>query len=108
MTNTNQNKIHKSANECQTMIDVRKEVDYLDILLVELLAKRQSYMDAAARIKGSRDLVRDNARVEEVVSNVKKAAKENGLSINIAEPVWRCLIEQSIQYEFNSYDKQHS
>lgn len=90
---------------CQTMIDVRKGVDALDRQLVALLAERQRYMDAAARIKQDRETVRDNARVEEVVSRVKAAAREAGLSEAIAEPVWRTLIEQCIRYEFGVWDR---
>lgn len=89
---------------CTTMTEVRQGVDALDRALVTLLAERQRYMDAAARIKGERGLVRDNARVEEVVSRVKAAAVAAGLSPDIAEPVWRTLIEQCIDYELKKWD----
>ena len=90
--------------ECLTMIEVRQGVDALDGLLVDVLAERQRYMDAAARIKGERHAVRDNARVEEVVAKVKAAARAAGLSEDIAEPVWRTLIERCIAYEFGVWD----
>lgn len=90
--------------ECQTMTDVRYEVDRLDRALVKLIAERQSYMDAAARIKGDRDTVRDPARIEDVVSKVLAEAKRQGLSASIAEPVWRTMIEQCIQHEFRIWD----
>jgi isochorismate pyruvate lyase len=72
--------------------------------LVEVLAERQRYMDAAARIKTDRHAVRDNPRVEDVVAKVKAAAREAGLSEAIAEPVWRTLIERCIAYEFDVWD----
>ena len=93
-----------TAETAQTMSDVRYEVDRLDRVLVEILAERQTFMDAAARIKPEREAVRDEPRIEQVVSNVLKACKEYGLAPEIAEPVWRLLIEQSIAYEFKSYD----
>ena len=43
-------------------------------------------------------------RVEEVVTRVKAAAREAGLSEAIAEPVWRTLIERCIAYEFDVWD----
>jgi len=52
-----------TAATCQTMADVRYEIDRLDRVLVALIAERQSFMDAAARIKGHRGLVRDEARM---------------------------------------------
>jgi len=89
---------------CSTMSDVRLGVDALDRDLVNLLAVRQRYMDAAARIKPTRGAVRDNDRVEDVVTKVKAAAREVGLSEAIAEPVWRTLIECCINYEFGRWD----
>jgi isochorismate pyruvate lyase len=91
--------------DCTTMTEVRKGVDALDQLLVEVLAERQRYMDAAARIKQDREAVRDNARIEDVVAKVKAAARDAGLSEEIAEPVWRLLIERCIAHEFGVWDR---
>ena len=91
--------------DCTTMAEVRQGVDAIDRMLVELLAERQGYMDAAARIKTDRGVVRDVARIEEVVAKVKAAACEAGLSEAIAEPVWRTLIDRCIAYEFGVWDR---
>ena len=93
-----------APTDCQTMGEVRQGVDALDRLLVEVLAERQRYMDAAARIKADRHAVRDPARIEDVVAKVKAAARDAGLSEEIAEPVWRTLIERCIAYEFGVWD----
>lgn len=90
--------------DCATMADVRQGVDALDRALVVLLAERQRYMDAAARIKTDRAAVRDTARIEDVVAKVKAAAREAGLSEAIAEPVWRTLVDCCIAYEFDRWD----
>ncbi|KCZ53017.1 hypothetical protein HY2_00400 [Hyphomonas pacifica] len=86
------------------MEQVRYEIDRIDRLLVEILAERQSFMDAAARIKGDRSIVHDRPRIEDVVEKVKAACTGAGLSLAIAEPVWRTLIDRCIAYEFASYD----
>ena len=91
--------------DCQTMLDVRQGVDALDRALVALLTERQGYMAAAARIKADRSKVFDRARIEDVVTKVKAAARETGLSESIAEPVWRTLIDRCIAYEYASWDK---
>lgn len=90
---------------CQTMSEVRQGVDALDRALVALLAERQRYMDAAARIKPDRDAVHDDARIEDVVAKVLTAAQAQGLSSDIAEPVWRLLIDRCIAHEFAAYDR---
>ena len=86
------------------MAEVRAGVDELDRELVKLLVVRQGFMNAAARIKPNREAVRDEPRVEEVVSNVLREAKARGLSAKIAEPVWRELIERCIAHEFGEWD----
>ncbi|MCA8903146.1 MAG: chorismate mutase [Hyphomonas sp.] len=93
-----------TADTAESMAEVRYEIDRIDRLLVEILAERQSFMDAAARIKGDRKVVHDRARIEDVVAKVKAAAEAAGLSAAIAEPVWRTLIDRCIAYEFESYD----
>lgn len=94
-----------TAETAETMADVRHEVDRIDRLLVALLAERQSFMDAAARIKGPRHAVHDRPRIEDVVSKVKAEANRQGLSLAIAAPVWRTLIDRCIAYEFESFDR---
>jgi isochorismate pyruvate lyase len=93
---------------CETMAEVRDGVDRMDRALAALIAERARYMEAAARIKPSRGVVRDEARIEDVVAKVKAAARTVGLPEEIAEPVWRELVEQSIRYEFTVWDKTRS
>ncbi len=92
------------AVKCETMTDVRREIDRLDRELVTLLAERQCYIEQAGQIKASRDKVRDVPRIEDVIAKVLAAAKEAGLSPAMAEPVWRLLIEKSIEHEYVEFD----
>jgi isochorismate pyruvate lyase len=91
--------------DCTTMKEVRAGVDAVDELLVPLIAKRQGYMDAAARIKPDRGLVRDEARIAEVIAHVKAVGAKHGLSDDIAEAVWRAMIEACIAHEFVEFDR---
>ena len=90
---------------CETMIEVRHGVDALDRALVALLAERQRYMDAAARIKPDRDAVHDDARIEDVVAKVRRAAEDAAYPPEIAEALWRELIARSITHEFEHFDR---
>jgi len=89
---------------CRDMKDVRAGVDEIDRMLVALITRRQGYMNAAARIKQSRGAVRDEARIQQVLSNVKAEAERSGLSWSIAEPVWRTMMERCIAHEFDVWD----
>ena len=97
-----------APEDCGSMAEVRQGVDALDRALVTLLAERQRYMDAAARIKPDRDAVFDQARIDDVVAKVLVAAEAHRLSPDIAEPVWRLLIDRCIAHEFATYDRTRS
>ena len=94
----------RAPTDCTTMAEVRQGVDALDRALVALMAERQRYMDAAARIKTDRAAVLDRARIEDVVAKVRAEARAAGLSEDIAEPVWRTLVDRCIAYEFERWD----
>ncbi len=90
---------------CETMRDVRAGVDEIDRALVVLIARRQGYMDAAARIKPNRAVVRDEARIQQVLDNVRAEAEAEGLSWANSEPVWRLMMERCIAHEFEEFDR---
>ena len=81
------------------MAEVREEIDRLDRILVQLIAERQGYIEAAARIKPRADEVRLPWRIEDVVAKVLAEASKQGLSKRIAEPVWREMIDRCIEHE---------
>lgn len=89
---------------CHSMTELRAAIDALDARLVAMLALRQTYIERAAVLKSDRGTVRDTPRVEEVVRNVVAEAARQGLSPEIAETVWRSLIEASIAHEFKAFD----
>lgn len=87
------------ARDCRDMAEVRAEIDRVDRLLVALVAERQAYIEAAARLKDREEDVRLEWRIEDVVAKVLAAADAAGLSKRIAEPVWRELIDRCIAHE---------
>jgi isochorismate pyruvate lyase len=91
--------------DCQTMIDVREGVDALDRELVALLARRFGYMRAAARIKPSRDAVRDEARKASVIAAAVAEAEAHGIPGDVIADIWERLVEGSIAYEFGEWDR---
>ena len=90
---------------CPEMTDIRNQIDALDKRLVALLADRQKLISAAGRVKPNRDTVRDEARIEEVIKLVLAEAERAGLARQIAEPLWRQLIESSIAHEYEVFDE---
>ena len=98
----------KSPEDCQTMAEVRDGVDATDRELVALLDRRFGYMRAAARIKQSRDAVRDEGRKAAVIDAARADAEARGLPGNVIEDLWERLVEGSIAYELVEWDRTRS
>lgn len=94
-----------NPEDCTTMPEVRAGVDALDIDLVALLAKRFGYMRAAARIKPSRDAVRDEGRKASVIAAAVAEADARGVPSDVVGDIWERLVEGSIAYEFTEWDR---
>lgn len=94
-----------SPEDCTTMTEVRAGVDALDRELVALLARRFGYMRAAARIKPSRDAVRDEARKASVIAAAVAEAQAQGIPADVVGDIWERLVEGSIAYEFGEWDR---
>lgn len=99
------NDIPLNPADCTTMAEVRVGVDALDRELVALLATRFGYMRAAARIKQSRDAVRDEARKASVIAAAVAQAEANGIPGDVVGDIWERLVEGSIAYEFGEWDR---
>jgi isochorismate pyruvate lyase len=90
----------KAPKDCTTMADLRAEIDRIDLALVRLFAERACYIDRAIELKAGLDLpARIEARVEQVVQNVRAHASANGLPPDLVEKLWRRLIDWSIARE---------
>ena len=91
--------------DCQTMPEVRAGIDEIDRRMVELVARRFRFMDAAARIKPDRGAVRDEDRKAEVLAKVDRAAADAGVDRALMARIYEELIERSIAYEFVEFDR---
>ena len=82
------------------MAELRAEIDRIDAGLVDLLAERITYIDRAAELKPALGLpARIDDRVEEVVAKVRASAVARGVDPDLAEALWRRLIDWSIARE---------
>ncbi len=79
---------------------LRAQIDALDARLIALLAERSALIDRAAQIKSREGLpARIDVRVEEVTANARRLAGEQGLDPDLAEQLWRAMMEHFIAQE---------
>ena len=86
--------------DCNSMDELRHQIDKLDVKIIELLANRSEFIDRATELKKSNGMpARIPERIESVVSKARNAAEELDLDADLVEKIWRILIDWSIQRE---------
>ena len=86
--------------DCNSMDELRHQIDKLDVKIIELLANRSEFIDRATELKKSNGMpARIPERIETVVSNSRNAAEDLDLDADLVEKIWRILINWSIQRE---------
>ena len=62
-------------------------------------------MCTLALVKPKRNQVRDKARIDEVIALIRREAQKANYPEDMAEVIWKNIIELSIDYEYDAYDK---
>lgn len=90
----------KPPESCQSMDEVRTEIDRIDLGLVDLLAERWAYVDRMWELKRSEAAAANVPwRNREVIEKVRERAFSGGLPPEMAEALWRQIIGWGIQYQ---------
>ena len=84
---------------CNSLEDVRANIDRIDRQMVALLAERGGYVAQAARFKKTTDDVKAPQRVEQVISKVLSLSSELGANPSVTEAVYRAMIAAFINAE---------
>lgn len=89
----------RAAIDCQSMDEVRLEIDRLDKRLVGLIAERFKYVDRAWQLKSNPEEATVPWRIQQVIERVRAHAEEHNVPPALTEALWRQMIGWFIQYE---------
>ena len=85
--------------KCNSLAEVRQQIDQIDRALIELIAARQVYVDQAVVFKSSRAEAPAPQRVEQVIAKVRKQAAQQGTDPDLIEQIYREMIQHFIRRE---------
>jgi isochorismate pyruvate lyase len=85
--------------ECNSIEEVRSNIDRIDRQIVTLLAQRGTYVKQAARFKKTTTDVKAPQRVEQVITKVVTLSVELGANPTVTEQVYRSMIAGFINAE---------
>lgn len=89
------------------MAQVRQAIDSLDQQLIATLAERQRLVERAGDLKKGQptDAVRAPDRVAQVIAARRESAESAGLDPDVAEAVWRAMIDAFIALELRAHQE---
>jgi isochorismate pyruvate lyase len=90
----------KKPRDCQSMDDVRVEIDRIDAGLLDLLSERWTYVDRMWEFKRAQQSEASVPwRNRQVIARVRAEAAAKGVPPEMAEALWRLIIGWGIQYQ---------
>ncbi|MCH9276616.1 chorismate mutase [Bifidobacterium amazonense] len=88
---------------CESLEEVRANIDRIDARLVALIAERGAYVAQAAQFKNSADDVKAPQRVEAVIAKVRGLAEQSHADPELVEAVWRTMIAHFTAAEMKDF-----
>lgn len=95
----------EELNKCTSLEEVRNNIDRIDRNIVSLIAERSFFVKEASKFKKDKNDVEAPKRVEVVIEKVRKLAKDNELNEDIAEELYRTMIDSFIKLEMDEFNK---
>ena len=93
----------KTPDQCESMVDIRAEIDRLDRQIVALLGQRFAYVKAASKFKTSETTVRAPERLQAMLRQRRVWAEEEGLDADAIEKMYQDLVNHFIDEELKHW-----
>ena len=90
---------------CNSLEEVRANIDRIDNEIIRLIAERGTYVVQASQFKKDEDSVKDTGRVEKVIAKVRAKAEEYGADSDMVEALYREMISRFVNMEMSKFQK---
>ncbi|WP_142847889.1 chorismate mutase [Telmatospirillum sp. J64-1] len=88
-----------NAKICNSLQEIRDNIDRLDDQIVALLSERSGYVHQAAGFKETRANVVVPERIEAIATRVRGLAESHKADPDLMEAIYRAMIDCYIAYE---------
>jgi len=93
----------KTPDQCESMVDIRAEIDRLDRQVIALLGQRFAYVKAASKFKTSETTVRAPERLQAMLQQRRVWAEAEGLNADAIEKMYQDLVNHFIDEEMKHW-----
>jgi len=92
-----------NLKKCNSLEEVRAEIDKLDDQLVSLISDRSHLIRQAAAFKDSVEDVKAVDRIEFILQKVRHAAIQSGVSPNMISELFTIMIDEMVETEIAEF-----
>ena len=93
---------------CDSLGQVRDEIDKIDEQILELIADRKNYVRQAAKFKHSIEEIKADERVSAVINNMRHRALSLGVSPNLVTEIYTKMIDDMVETEIAQFQNTKS
>lgn len=89
--------------QCNSLQDVRDEIDKIDEKLVELISQRSHLIRQAAAFKESVDEVKAEDRIDDIMQRVRTKAIALDINPNMISELFTIMIDEMVETEIAEF-----
>ena len=89
--------------QCNSLQEVRDEIDKIDEKLVELISQRSHLIRQAAAFKESVDEVKAEDRIDDIMQRVRKKAIALDINPNMISELFTIMIDEMVETEIAEF-----
>ena len=87
----------------KNIIKIRKDLDKLDNLFLNLVKKRTYLVNKVLKNKRFKKEIIDRKRIRIVLQNIQKKSKSKNIDPIVTKKIWKSMINAYIDYEFRNF-----
>ena len=89
----------------EKILKIRKELDKLDVYLLEIIKKRSNLVDIVIKNKKYKKDIVDKKRISIILKEIKKKSLKKKIDPRITNKIWKSMIKDFIDYEYRNFKK---
>ena len=89
----------------KNIIKIRKKLDKLDNLFLDLIKKRTKLVDEVLINKKFKKDIIDKKRIKIILNGIKKKSKRKKIDHQVTRKIWISMIKAYIDYEYRKFKK---
>ena len=84
---------------------IRKKLDKLDNLLLDIIKKRAHLVDEVLKNQKFKKEIIDKKRISIILKTILKKSKKKKIDTTVTKKIWKSMIKAFIDYEYRTFKK---